>query len=793
MKKMLHLFFPHKDKEKKWMRVMKLTTVILLVTFMQVSANVFSQGNKVTIKEKNISLERLLWKLQSETDFVFVFSQQHVDDFINLEVNVSGALEDILDEILSDKGLVYEKKNEAFIIKKAPTQSEFQQPERIVITGQVLDDNGEPIPGANIYAKDGSSGGITDANGNFVLGLRPGTDVFVVSFIGMVTQEIEIGSQRQFKVKMQSDVSELGDVVVNGYYVTKKESFTGTATIVEGEELIDMGTQNIMKSLSLMDPSLNLLDNNEFGSDPNRMPEIRLRGEAVFETPGVDGIERSQLQGDPNAPLFILDDFQTTIEKVMDLDMNRVASVTILKDASATAIYGSRAANGVIVIRTKQPVEGKLQISYNLNTDFSFPDLDEYDLLNAEELFGLQKDLNLYNFVSKDVAKALEIERLIASGVDTDWLAQPTRNAVGQKHSLNLMGGDKHMRYMFDLNYADRPGVMKGSDRENFGIANTLQYNMNDKIIFRNKLEVDKNSAADSPYGSFDYYATMPSYFPIHDANGNLMPQYSFKTAYGEDAYFHNYNPIYEAQVGNSSTSSYTTIINNFSVEWNMHLNWRLRANISYTNSTRESEVFNSPYSQQYWSTNDPTERGRFSYTNTKEERFDGSTTLNFNKDFNGHFVSANVGFNISNTTGRTYGFTARGFTTNEPDPAFAKGYEEGGLPTSQEAKSRLAGLLANANYTYKNRYLFDASFRLDGSSQFGSEDKTAPFFSVGAGWNLHNESFLRDSRAISLLKLRATYGETGSVNFAPYQAQTILNYFTDSRYWGHQGTYIRM
>lgn len=781
---------------RKTLFFMRNLILIMLVSTMNLLASsTYSQQAKFSMEFNNSTLKEILDEIKDNSEFTVLYKSQDVRDINNLSVDFENAtVVEILEECLNNTDLGYDIEEKVIVIfeKELQELKEFQQQQTIKVNGRVTDKEGVPLPGVSVIIKGSYSGTSTNLDGLFNIVVAKGTTL-VFSFVGMSTQEIVINDKKVLQVVLEQDATQLSDVVVNGYFVTKKESFTGTATIVKGEELRNMGTQNVMKSLSLMDPSLNLLDNNEFGSDPNKMPEIRLRGEAVFETPGVDGIERSDLQGDPNAPLFIMDDFQTTLEKVMDLDMNRVESVTILKDASATAIYGSRAANGVIVIRTKQPEAGKLQISYNLDTDFSFPDLSDYDLLNAKELFQLQQDLGYYDFVNEEPAKALEIERLVASGVDTDWLAQPTRNAVGQKHSLNLMGGDKNMRYMFDLNYSNKPGVMKESQRETYGIASTLQYNLNDKIIFRNRLDVSKNESKDSPYGSFDTYAKMPSYFPIHDSYGNLIQSYD-----GEHGTFPMYNPIHEAQVGNLSESSYTNITNNFGIEWNMHQNWRLRANVSYTSNTNEAESFSSPYSQLYadnpltGASIDPTEKGRYSYTNTKSESIDGSATLNFSKDFNGHFVSANVGLNITTSKGRTYGFAATGFTTDEPDPAFAKGYEEGGLPTSAESKSRLVGALANLNYTYKNKYLFDASYRLDGSSQFGSEDKTAGFYSVGIGWNAHKEFFLKNSSIVSLLKFRATYGETGSVNFSPYQAKTILNYYTDSRYWGNQGTYIK-
>ncbi len=595
---------------------------------------------------------------------------------------------------------------------------------------------------------------------------------------------------------MEEDAEQLQDVIVNGYFARKAESYTGTATVVKQEELQKMGVNNVVESLSLIDPAFQILDNNEFGSDPNRMPDINLRGSAILDAPGLEAVSRSNLTGNPNQPIFIMDNFETTLERVIDMDMNRVESITILKDASATAIYGSRAANGVVVIKTIQPKTGQLQVTYNVNTDFSFPDLDSYDLLNAQELFNLQKELKAYEYDGPDRHLAYGIDKFLAQGTDTDWLAQPVRNSVGHKHSLNLMGGDERMRYMFDLNYADRQGVMKGSDRKNMGLAITLHYNLNDKFIFRNRLSVDRTKSTNSPYGSFDTYAKMQPYFPIHDDFGNVPAYYNYYDAYkGENMDYFYGNPMYEAQVGNTDESKYVDITNNFALDWNITSDLRWKNSISYTYINTKTDQFISPDSQRFIDAAGLSDEdaGLFHFTDKQYERFYINSILSYSKEFSGHFVNVAAGFNATETSSRLNGHVAQGFAANGlADPAFAKGYEIDGVPITGEGKTRLMGALANVNYSYNNRYLFDFSYRLDGSSQFGNDSKTANFYSVGLGWNLHNENFLKDNTIISQLKLRGTYGETGSVNFAPYQAKNIVNYYKDFRYTGLMGSYLK-
>ncbi len=798
MKKMLECFFDFLLSRNRTLMIMK-NLVLFLFLSLQLSANVV--GQKVNLKLDNVSLNECLKAIEEQTNLGFLYNGRELSQIEGISIDVKDIeVTDVLKQLLLEQGFDFSIQNDVILISKSkltPEKKKTQQPEKkILIRGTVKDEAGDPIVGASVYVKDGSSGAITDANGNFTLPILEGSEKLMVSFIGMITQELVIGENRFFNLVLERNLEELGDVVINGYFSRKAESYTGTATIAKQADLQKMGVDNVVESLSLIDPAFLILENNEFGSDPNRMPEINLRGSAILDAPGLEAVSRSNLTGNPNQPIFIMDNFETTLERVMDMDMNRVESITILKDASATAIYGSRAANGVVVIKTIQPKTGKMQVSYNVNTDFSFPDLDSYDLLNGQELFDLQREIKAFHYDDSERFQTYGIEKLLAQGTNTDWLAQPVRNAVGHKHSLNLMGGDERMRYMVDLNYADRKGVMKGSDRENIGLAVTLHYNLNDKFVFRNRLSVDRSKSTDSPYGSFDTYARMQPYFPIQDESGNTPSEYTYYSDYRKQRNrYHIYNPMYEAKVGNIDEGKYVDITNNFQLDWNITSDFRWKNSISYTYINTKTDQFTSPTSQEFINLSGyyNEDAGFYRFTDEQYERFNVNSVLSYSKEFSGHFVNISAGFNAMETSSRLKGFTAQGFADSElADPAYAKGYKIGGVPITGEGKTRLMGALANVNYSYNNRYLFDFSYRLDGSSQFGNESKTANFYSVGLGWNLHNESFMKDNTIISRLRLRGTYGETGSVNFAPYQAKNIVNYYKTVRNTGLLGTYLK-
>lgn len=243
---------------------------------------------------------------------------------------------------------------------------------------------------------DGKQQAVTNVDGHYTITLPSKTDGLEFTYVGMQKQTIHIpdrGGPIKKNVTMKND-NQLSEVLVTGLMNRDSKTFTGNAAVYKGDELQIVGRQNFLKSLSLLDPSLSLTENLDMGSDPNTMPEVRLRGESSFS--GFKNIDKSGLQSDPNQPLFILDGYETTVDRVVDLDMNRIESVTILKDAAAGAIYGARAANGVIVVKTKRPKEGKLNISYNLDVDFTLPDISSYDLLDAGENLQLINRLGLY-------------------------------------------------------------------------------------------------------------------------------------------------------------------------------------------------------------------------------------------------------------------------------------------------------------------------------------------------------------------------------------------------------------
>jgi TonB-linked SusC/RagA family outer membrane protein len=663
------------------------------------------------------------------------------------------------------------------------------------IIGKVFDEQKKPIPGVMISIKSNPKIATTTNNtGEFILSPDKAGETLVISSIGFKRQEIVLKADTKLPlvIVMKESTDELKEVVVTGYSTRSKESFTGSASSFTGEDLKRVGNKNILQSLQNLDPSFVLTENLSLGSNPNMLPDIQLRGQA-----GLDDV-RGEYSGNPNLPLFILDGFESSLQKIYDLDMNRVASITILRDASAKAIYGSKAANGVLVIETLAPKEGKLRITYNSNFNVEMPDLTSYNLTNASEKLQVERNAGRYTSASPLVQQFLTeqanvIESDIARGVDTYWLSKPLRVGLGTKHGLYLEGGDANMRYGVDLNYNNLVGVMKESKRDNMGGSINLSYRSG-KVNFRNILNVNFNKSVNSPYGTFGEYTKLNPYWApvdefgrINKILGQFQPSATAPTKY-------YYNPLYNATLNTKDFSTYTEITENFYTEWQPSKELRITGRVGFTQNRNASELFFPGDHTKFiaMTGEDFYRRGTYNITDGKSTTLNSDVFANWNKTWGKHLLLVNGGGNLGSTQAQTHGMAAEGFLNNRVDfITFAAQYAQNGVPNGSENIQREIGILGSANYSYDNRYLLDLSIRRNASSVFGANNRWGTFWSVGLGWNLHHENLIKNLNIFDMLKIRGSVGSTGSQSFNPYQAMATYTFFTNSTYDNISGTYL--
>lgn len=790
MKKNRKRWYPEEGIPGKFLRKMKLILFLCWAGMMQVSAMSYAQTGTVSIRVKETALHEIFQLIEAQCGYTFVYNNEQLNGLKPVSIEMTDAkISKVLDECLKGTDLRYELLDQIIVINRRSALPQTA----LDLQGTVKDKEGNPLPGVSVFIKGTTIGVVTDVDGKFKMQLPEMENmVLVFSFTGMKKQEVKYTKQPVLNIVMEEDVAEMEEVVVNGYFTKNKDSFTGNAVVVSKDELAKVSSNNLLSALQVFDPSFRLKDNVDMGSNPNSMPNFRIRGNSGF---GAEGLSEANLKNDPNLPTFILDGYEVDVEKIFDLNMDRIESVTILKDASATAIYGSRAANGVVVVTTKAPQEGQLRVSYNLNVALNAPDLSDYHLLNAKEKLEAEVAGGLYESEYMDLQQLLRMDyadrlKRVKSGVDTYWLSQPLEVAVGHKHSLYVEGGDKSIRYGIDLNYQANPGVMKKSSRDRFGVGFLLSYNLNNKLLFRNKLTVDKVKSKESPYGTFRDYALANPYERVHDDDGNLIESYDTHVA----TTARYLNPLYEATLNHKDESVYSSWTDNFDFDWFINDHFRLKARVTYSERTDKQEQFTDPRSAQYntydYNTGDGVLKKGEAYSMwQKSSDLEMNAVFSYNQAFGNHFVNAVLGANMQESRYENESYSVIGFPAGNMDYiSFGNAYKDE-VPSGEEGMSRLAGAFLNVNYTYNNIYMLDFSGRLDGSSKFGNDKKYAPFGSLGIGWNIHNESFWEGCKGVmSRFKISANIGSLGKASFEPYEAQDVYNYYKGQWYAGGLG-----
>ena len=625
-------------------------------------------------------------------------------------------------------------------------------------------DDNEPLIGAQVRIVGANVVTITDVNGRFSFkSVELKKQKLQVSYIGMETQTVTAG--HEMKVVLKRDSKTLSDVVVNGYFTRKKQTFTGAAKTVTSDEIMKVAPNNILQTLATLDPSLNIAQNNAAGSNPNAVPDLVIRSTTSLSTSNEVGL---------NAPLIVIDGVEQSLQALYDMDINDIERVDILKDASATALYGENAANGVIVIYRKRVSQSPVRIRYTVTPQLSFADLSSYDYCNAAQKLELEKRAGLYKSETGKLDESyFEKLALVTSGIDTDWKSKPVRNSFSHNHSLSISGRGSGLDYNVNANYQNTQGVMKDDGRTRYGMNVYLSYTAINNLVITLRASHDQLNTNSSKYGSFSSYLECNPYDSPYDQYGNLRSELSYEMN----------NPLYEASLSSFDKSQSRTQQVSLDVRYNIKPNFFITAQGSYNTSRGTSDVFRSPDSHDFKNVTNISQKGKYTLGNTGSDQWAAKLVGNYihNFDNDGTMLTLNLGGEIKRSKSTSSTLVATGFLSDEQnDIAYATTYPDGGKPSgSEDLSASLGGFLA-ANFMWKNRYVLDGSYRVSGSSKFGSDHRYAPFWSVGAGWNIHNEEFAKKLGWINTLRLRGSYGYTGSVKFSSYQAVTTYKYNSD-------------
>ena len=662
--------------------------------------------------------------------------------------------------------------------KKSATADDLK-----VVTGVVVDKKtGESLMGVSIAIWSGGhllKGTSTDMDGNFNI-VSPVEDFELrVSYIGYSEARFspKNGALRNLRVELSEESNTLNEVVVTGFVTKNKSTFTGSATEISGVELRQVSGTNLIGAISALTPGMAMVQNTSQGSNPNHTPELVLRGMSSFSNGGQQ----------VNQPTIILDGTEISMQDLYDLDINEVENITVLKDASATALYGSKAANGVIVITRKPILESTVRVQYNFTGNLQFPMLSDYNVLSAAEKLEYERLAGLYDAkgaINSTTGLPLQYEydelynqryKLIAAGQNSDWLSQPARTAFSHDHSLRVYGGASNLRYELTGRFGDTRGVMKDDYRKRYNIGFKLDYYIG-SFTLSNRTTYQEVSVKNTPYGSFSQYVKMNPYERMYNEDGSVNTNLAWDLN----------NPLYEAKLGSFSTSGTRTLSNSTDLRWDINKMFLITGHFNVSSDMGSSDNFLSPNSLTYKDVADLSKKGQYTKGISQGISYNGNLVGTFNKFFKDEsLVSLSAGWEINYAKSSSETTTAVGFfNDNLSYIGNAVGYPASSRPYGSQAETADVGFFTTGNFSWRNRYFVDATWRTTGSSQFGENNRFGHFWSGGLGWNVMNETFMKSvKKHFDVFKVRASTGYTGKVSFSPFQAMTMYQYSNDYEY----------
>ena len=739
--------------------VMKLIFIFCLAFCMQVSAS--SSAQKITLVAQNASLERVLKDIERQSGYSFWYKTELMSRTEKITVSIKNSnLEDALSRVLKNQPVEYSIVDQTVVLQ-AKKETKLMAPIKQlleIIKGQVLGSDGKPLIGVTVIVKASKLGTTTDTEGNFSVNATD-TDVLVFSYIGFDTKEIIVGKQSNIAVSLTESNTTLGEVAVIGYGQQSRKNLTSAVSTIKTEELNKGAITDVGQLLQGKVPGLNITAS----GDPNKPAAVVMRGASTINS----------AQG----PFYVIDGVPGA--DISTIAPDDIASVDVLKDAAATAIYGNRAANGVIMVTTKKGKPGQMQISYN-----SYIGIEKVssrlDMMNADQLRAF--------LVKNDVGFTPADDK----GANTDWQSSiQKKTAISTNHNLSFNGGGEHTTYSASLNYVKKDGILLNSSLSRFiGRLAIEQLALKDKLKFGFSVTNSHSNADDIPYRN-TILLQSASYLPVSpvtNANGSYFENFQ-NTNY--------YNPV--AMINNSEMNTKTNnLIGSFKTQLELPFGLAYNLDISYLNSSAlQGSYYNKYFTNNYNNMYDNPDPGvafhavqsfgkngqasRSSYQNTNKIL---ETYLTWNKEFGDHSLNAVIGYSWQNNKiGEGFQVT----TSNLPvdniaynnlalsNPYGTTGYQINFGPDGIYQETQLISDFARFNYNYKSKYLLQGSIRRDGSSVFGENNQWGYFPSVGAAWRISQENFMQDQNVLTDLKLRASYGVTGNASgFNAYTAQFI-------------------
>lgn len=759
----------------------------LLVLVFLFCAPMSGSAQNITLKRAKTPLSELLNVISRQSGMDLMGDRNLLKKLPVVTVDFQGEpLVDVLAQLSSNQPFLLELKNKTIIVQEKPNagKSFLHAPtkgsQEFWLKGKIVDPQGNALSGVTLKLVGSKNNTVSDEQGHYALLVKPNSQL-MVTMLGFQPLTVVVGTANVLDLTLLPRATDIDEVVATGYSNVRKENFTGAATIIKRKDIEKFNSNNIFSVIQALDPSFKVDEGVDIGSNPNALPQINIRGVSSVGEYAV------------NAPLVIIDGFESSLQTLYDIDVNRVESVAILKDASSTSLYGSRGGNGVIVIETRMPKDGKYTITYEAKPSISLVDLSDYNLMNAGEKLRYESLAGIYSQKGTDVAwDHIYQEQLnnlytrhqqnVLEGVDTYWIKQPVRNTFSVNNSLRMEGGGNDVRYSLEGNYNDFKGVMKGSGRVRAGAGFNLIYRIPNVFTFRNIASYNYAKEYNSPYGNFSDYTQLNPYERMYDDLGNPIIRFSDIGMYEFGPA--QYNPLYNATLGFRDDNRQHQLSNNLSLEWLINSSFTLRGRGSIARTMSNADVYKSPFNTSFINETDPNKKGSYLLSERSETNYEGRLDFQYATTIGKHQVTSNIIGELR--SGNVYGNShlLTGFVDDRfQSPQMALQYAHNSLPISISKPTRSLGFVGSAYYSYNNTYNLSGTFRSDGSSIYGRENRFGHFWSVGASYNVHNEKWF-DSKRFNRFRLFANLGTNSTESFNANMVNTYYKFVASDLYY---------
>jgi TonB-linked SusC/RagA family outer membrane protein len=753
MKKMSMNAFLHDRRVKKWVLMMKLTMLLFLAGFMQVSATVYSQATKFNFIAENKQVVDVLREIEESSNFRFFYIREQVGVERQVSVKANGAtVEQILDELFDGEGISYKVMDDNLVLlspDKSIVALEKLSAQQKSISGIVTDENGQTLPGVTVLVKGTTNGTVTNTDGVYTLPNIPEDATLVFSFIGMKTQEVAVGSQTSLNITMQVDAIGIEEVVAIGYGSQKKSDLTGAVVSVASEDMNMGGTvSSAAQALQGRTAGVVVTQNSKA---PGGSVSVRIRGSNSISS--------------NNEPLYVVDGFPTS--NGSDINPNDIESMQILKDASATAIYGARGANGVILITTKRGKAGESQITYNgyVGTQKI---VNPFDMLDGKQYMNLANALYKEIDGQENAENAVYTESQLQSNINTDWIEETSRTGVLQDHNIQFKGGSEKTKVLASLGYFDQKGVLKNTDFSRMSGRLNVDQTINDYVKAGATVFAQRENSNFQLYSGNILYQNVLLGILTYDPT---VPAYNEDGTYGRPPGGRGDNPLANLLERTNDQTRDKFNGNMFiEVEPIKDLVFRVNGGVELVHSFQGKYLPRSTY--QGGIDNGVANRTEFSSLN---QLLDATVSYKTVIDTD-HSLNVMGGYSYQKYGYQSESIGVKGFSTD----LFS--YNNVGAAStitgvsSYRKESLLVSFFGRFNYSFREKYLATFTLRGDGSSRFGSDQRWGTFPSGSLAWRLDQEQFIQDLNTFSNLKLRIGYGKTGNDQVGEYASYALMS-----------------